>query len=202
MNAFPLSPAWKELARQHRVWRREHHRLSVGPDFYRLMAENGRKRDGEVVLAIRRPDGLLLLHTKPFYPPDTWRMPTGGVEWGETPAEAARREIAEETGLPARPDRLLGVLTYEVLAEGETALVHFASAVFLALAPDETPVRHDPQEQISGYRWVAPAALREIAERLCRLPPDWEDWGRYRALAHLFTAAALEELPTQPLSVP
>lgn len=30
--------------------------------------------------------------------PGAWQMPQGGIDSGETPAEAARREVAEETG--------------------------------------------------------------------------------------------------------
>lgn len=31
--------------------------------------------------------------------PDAWQMPQGGIDPGETPAEAAIRELAEETGI-------------------------------------------------------------------------------------------------------
>ena len=37
--------------------------------------------------------------------PGAWQMPQGGIDPGETPREAALRELAEETGLPPPPSR-------------------------------------------------------------------------------------------------
>lgn len=59
-----------------------------------------RRRAVRVVLL--DPDGrVLLLHgTDPAAPGvEWWITPGGGIEPGESPAEAARRELAEETGL-------------------------------------------------------------------------------------------------------
>jgi ADP-ribose pyrophosphatase len=39
----------------------------------------------------------------------TWELPAGLVDPNEDPAEACRRELLEETGLPARAVHLLGV---------------------------------------------------------------------------------------------
>jgi ADP-ribose pyrophosphatase YjhB (NUDIX family) len=45
--------------------------------------------------------------------PGLWSVPGGRVEPGETPAAAAVREVAEETGLVVEAGPLLGVLHWE-----------------------------------------------------------------------------------------
>lgn len=60
-------------------------------------------------------DGRLLL-VKPTYK-NGWELPGGVVEAGESPYDAARREVNEELGLDHYPGRLLGV-DYRVPVEG------------------------------------------------------------------------------------
>jgi 8-oxo-dGTP pyrophosphatase MutT (NUDIX family) len=60
-----------------------------------------------VSIALRDADGRVLLarHAEG----NLWLLPGGGIEPGETPADAAVREMFEETGLIVRLTRLVGV---------------------------------------------------------------------------------------------
>jgi 8-oxo-dGTP diphosphatase len=54
-------------------------------------------------------DGMVLLAR--WVGPDgpRWTLPGGGIDHGEDPADAALRELTEETGYVGRLDRLLGI---------------------------------------------------------------------------------------------
>lgn len=53
---------------------------------------------------------LLLTRISPIgHHPGAWTLPGGGVDHGESPADAVRREVHEETGLRVEVGRLLGV---------------------------------------------------------------------------------------------
>ncbi len=53
-----------------------------------------------VAAIIRRADGRVLLGQRSDFP-DSWQFPQGGIDPGETPEQAVRREVEEEVGLPA-----------------------------------------------------------------------------------------------------
>lgn len=146
-------------------------------------------RRGEVVLVIQRPDGRTLLHTKRFYPQGIYRLPSGGVHPHEPVLSGVTREAREETGLEVLVERLLGVLEYEFRHGGRR--LYFVSYVFLVRAGSDQPVVQDPDEQITGFRYATAQEIRRVAAQLRGLPPEWDDWGRYRALAHDLAADAL-----------
>jgi ADP-ribose pyrophosphatase YjhB (NUDIX family) len=160
-----------------------------GTDFWNDIISGRKNRRGEVVLAIRRPGGRVLLHTKSFYPPGVYRLPSGGIHWGEPVLDALSREAVEETGLKASLERCLGIIAYQFDREREDLL--FVSYVFLLGAFRGRPASQDPGERISAFRSVPLSALRQTAQALRSLPPSWADWGRFRALAHDLAADAL-----------
>lgn len=52
-------------------------------------------------------DGRVLLHRRTDS--DLWSLPGGGVELGESVAQAVVREVQEETGLDVEIDQLIGI---------------------------------------------------------------------------------------------
>src|SRR5689334_2752741 len=66
-------------------------------------------RYGEVCMVIRRKNGRILTMTKTFYPKGTYRLPTGGINHGESIFNALLRETQEETGLVVEVKRFLAI---------------------------------------------------------------------------------------------
>lgn len=58
------------------------------------------RRPESVLVVVHTRDGDVLLLRR-VEPPDFWQSVTGTLQTDETPAEAARREVMEETGITA-----------------------------------------------------------------------------------------------------
>jgi 8-oxo-dGTP pyrophosphatase MutT (NUDIX family) len=127
--------------------------------------------------------GLLLIHRHRFIVRTWgWEVPGGGIEPGETPEEAARREVEEETGW-----RPVGPLTALTRYHPSSGLLDQTFSCFLAtdaeyigeptsvgeaaevawLSPEEALARIDAGEVVDGmtltalYAWL----YRQAAER-------------------------------------
>jgi len=88
-----------------------------------------------------------------------WSLPKGHIESGETPEEAAIREVREETGIESAIDKSLGVIDFWFMAGGKR--IHKTVHHFLF---NETGGKIAPQvSEVDDVRWFP---LNEIVEKL------------------------------------
>lgn len=182
-----------ELEAEFGPFARQHVGLSVATEAMHTMVDKMRRskkpRRAEVVLVVPNEAGDIWLHTKAFYPAGTYRLMTGGVEAGESPALAALRETHEETGFAVKLERCLGVITYRFF--NEASPLPFASYLFLTTPSHGQPAPTDPAENISDFVAVPAAELTKTARQLRLLEGRLADWGIFRAIAHELAAVEL-----------
>ena len=117
------------------------------------------KRNRSQALVCR--NGKILLVEHKLRGRDFYNLPGGGIEAGETPEEAALRELKEETGVTGK---ILRPLTIEYKPDLESRIFTF----FVEIPEDAVPVKGiDPElsleeQSIIGVKWLG---LDEIAER-------------------------------------
>ena len=108
-----------------------------------------RHRDGEFLLTLRDPE-------KDIYPGCLEASAGGSALAGETPEEAARREMQEETGLTAEGLELIGT----------TWKPRSRSVIYAYLAVVDCPkdsVRLQEGETV-GYQWTDPGTLLRMMQ--------------------------------------
>jgi 8-oxo-dGTP pyrophosphatase MutT (NUDIX family) len=135
---------------------------------------------GEVLLLRRRDN-------------NHWCMPGGIAEIGQTPAEAALRELWEEAGLRGETERLLGV--FDGRRWGSRTTVHMIHLVYLVRCTDLSPA---PGIEMLEARFFPPDALPESMHsgHGQRLPVCIELARSGQTYADPATTTAATDLPT------
>ena len=125
------------------------------------------RRAFSVAVYARRGSRVLVIEHRRL---KTW-LPIGGeLEPGETPLEAARRELREETGLVAEfcalanaldgvPPGLIGYEEHDAGSKG----THMNFVFVADVAPDAEVV---PNDEFGAWRWVDRAELEQLASPL------------------------------------
>lgn len=148
------------------------------------------KRLGEVAFVLERNNGNIWIIKKSHYPKNFYRIPTGGIEIGETVSEALFRELEEETSLKLNPTDFLGVIKYKITTtKGERE--NFATFIFKFFPLENEPTPKDMSENISEHRWVSPLELRRLGEKMNKLKFEndlelggRQDWAKFRAVLY------------------
>lgn len=114
---------------------------------------------------------LLLADTDPGLPGTRWWVtPGGGIDPGETPLQAAVREVEEETGLAVGPGRLLGPVATRIVVHGYSDQVLSQTEAFFLLhvaetfAPDAAGLTPDEQITLDGWAWHRLDELAAVPE--------------------------------------
>lgn len=164
---------------------------------------NKTDRYGEVCMVVRRKNGRLLTMIKTFYPKEAYRLPTGGINYGESIHDALLRETSEETGLHVNINRFLAAVAYRVPAVNTQPL--FYTFAFLLDEVSGTLGVIDETERIEAFREIEPAELSALAASLEAVKDEysdeidglWNDWGDFRAVIHRVVWEALEKKSSQ-----
>lgn len=111
------------------------------------------------VLIIDEADRILLVQH--WARGSEWSLPGGGVDTGETPAQAAQRELREELGVELPIDRFNYLATVHVGYEAPLFVLHIQAS--------EIPTQPASPREITEMGWFAPGTLPIRLSNVARL---------------------------------
>ena len=105
-----------------------------------------KKEGAGCLIFCRETDRFLLIERSEYVPvPRTWSLPGGGVDPGETPEDAARREVSEEVGFD------IGVHPVKLIYTNETHAPRFKFYTFACTVKHE--FKPTLNFESSNYKW-------------------------------------------------
>ena len=133
----------------------------------------------------RGNDEVLLTRLAPQVRFKGWTLPGGGVDHGEHPREALRREVLEESGLHAEPGRILDVYSHHYTGPRPDGLVEDYHAIGLVFEAALLPESYDVEPHVLDVggstdlaRWTTLEEARTLAlTGSARLALTWLETG-------------------------
>lgn len=113
------------------------------------------------VVCLRSDDVLLIKRGKPPLQ-DRWSLPGGRIEWGERTADAALRELKEETGCDAVIVGLIDVVDAVMTSASQPAAAPWGHYVLIDYCARWTAGDPTPGDDASAARFFAPAELPSL----------------------------------------
>lgn len=162
-----------------------HHQLDIGLNTVPPVM----KRGEHVLLFLIDENGQFVLARKDIYPEGIYRMLGGGIDQGETPLQAAQRELAEETGIQLPAEQFKMLLTASANLNSPEGQFSFTTHVFAAHV---SSAELKPGSDIQGVVHLDTAQYRQLVERYRQLPQEtdpnsgfsWVDYGKLYGLLH------------------
>jgi ADP-ribose pyrophosphatase YjhB (NUDIX family) len=155
MGRFPYCPRCGTRTRAVQAEGRERDRCDA---CNKLWYDNAKPCAGALVVQAGR---VLLVKRaiEPFF--GCWDIPGGFLEADEHPADGARREVFEETGLEVEVGRLLGVYVDTYRPGDEPVFWHYSLNFFFMAAVTGGALR--PSAESSELCWFGPNELPPMA---------------------------------------
>ncbi len=130
-----------------------------------IARSTARGRAHDVTFMIRSDAGLVVIVRKPQFPPGAWRIPSGGIDVGESFEAGVKREALEETGLTIEltgyPLAAVSTFTHQGAVIPWTSHVVTARTDGGELAPRD-------RVEIEDARWASMAELTGPVAKVLR----------------------------------
>jgi 8-oxo-dGTP pyrophosphatase MutT (NUDIX family) len=135
------------------------------------MPEEPRVRQRVAAYAlVQRDDAILMCRLSPRVPFDGWALPGGGIDHGESPREALRREVHEEAGLHVVPGRVVDVYSHHFVGRSPSGVLEDYHGIGLIFEAEIDPASDGAEPQVLEVdgstdlaRWVPVTEARTLS---------------------------------------